>query len=153
MGMSAGGSQASGGGRGGRRRGGRRKGAISEINVTPLVDVMLVLLIIFMVAAPMLTVGVPIDLPETQAKAMNSDTQPITVSVNNEGIIYLQETPIQIDDIVPKLQAIATTGYNERIYVRGDAVATYGVVMKVMARISAAGYKNIGLVTQQEQGK
>lgn len=153
MGMSAGGSQASGGGRGGRRRGGRRKGAISEINVTPLVDVMLVLLIIFMVAAPMLTVGVPIDLPETQAKAMNSDTQPITVSVNNEGIIYLQETPINIDDIVPKLQAIATTGYNERIYVRGDAVATYGVVMKVMARISAAGYKNIGLVTQQEQGK
>jgi biopolymer transport protein TolR len=153
MGMSAGGSQASGGGRGGRRRGGRRKGAISEINVTPLVDVMLVLLIIFMVAAPMLTVGVPIDLPETQAKAMNSDTQPITVSVNNEGIIYLQETPIAIDDIVPKLQAIATTGYNERIYVRGDAVATYGVVMKVMARISAAGYKNIGLVTQQEQGK
>ncbi len=153
MGMSAGGSQASGGGRGGRRRGGRRKGAISEINVTPLVDVMLVLLIIFMVAAPMLTVGVPIDLPETQAKAMNSDTQPITVSVNNEGIIYLQETPINIDDIVPKLQAIATTGYNERIYVRGDAVATYGVVMKVMARISAAGYKNIGLVTQQEQEK
>ena len=153
MGMSAGGAQASGGGRRGRRRGGRRKGAISEINVTPLVDVMLVLLIIFMVAAPMLTVGVPIDLPETQAKAMNSETQPITVSVNTKGDIYIQDTPISIDDILPKLQAIATTGYNERIYVRGDTAASYGVVMKVMAKISAAGYKNIGLVTLQETEK
>jgi biopolymer transport protein TolR len=149
--MSAGGAKASGGGR--RRRGGRRGGAISEINVTPLVDVMLVLLIIFMVAAPMMTVGVPIDLPETQAKAMNSDTQPITVSVNTNGEIFLQETPIAIDEILPKLQAIATTGYNERIYVRGDTAAAYGVVMKVMARISSAGYKNIGLVTLQEQEK
>ncbi|TDK39331.1 protein TolR [Rhizobium deserti] len=151
MGMSAGGAKASGGGR--RRRGGRRGGAISEINVTPLVDVMLVLLIIFMVAAPMMTVGVPIDLPETQAKAMNSDTQPITVSVNTNGEIFLQETPIAIDEILPKLQAIATTGYSERIYVRGDTAAAYGVVMKVMARISSAGYKNIGLVTLQEQEK
>ncbi len=151
MGMSAGGAKTSAGGR--RRRGGRRGSAISEINVTPLVDVMLVLLIIFMVAAPMMTVGVPIDLPETQAKAMNADTQPITVSVNPQGEIYLQETPIGIDEIVPKLQAIATTGYNERIYVRGDTTAAYGVVMKVMARISAAGYKNLGLVTLQEQEK
>ncbi|AYD02065.1 protein TolR [Neorhizobium sp. NCHU2750] len=153
MGMSGGASGASGGGRRGRRGGRNRGGVISEINVTPLVDVMLVLLIIFMVAAPMLTVGVPIDLPETQAKAMNSDTQPITVSVNTDGQIYLQETPIAIDEIVPKLQAIATTGYNERIYVRGDTAAAYGVVMKVMARISAAGYKNIGLVTLQETDK
>lgn len=121
--------------------------------MTPLVDVMLVLLIIFMVAAPMMTVGVPIDLPETQAKAMNADTQPITVSVNPKGEIYLQETPIALEEIVPKLQAIATTGYNERIYVRGDTTAAYGVVMKVMARISSAGYKNIGLVTLQEQEK
>ncbi|EUB97210.1 protein TolR [Rhizobium sp. CF080] len=151
MGMSAGGAKSSGGGR--RRRGGRRGGAISEINVTPLVDVMLVLLIIFMVAAPMMTVGVPIDLPETQAKPMNADTQPITVSVNPKGEIYLQETPIALEEIVPKLQAIATTGYNERIYVRGDTTAAYGVVMKVMARISSAGYKNIGLVTLQEQAK
>ncbi|MGA1833462.1 protein TolR [Rhizobium wenxiniae] len=152
MGMSAGGANASGGGRRGRR-GRRRGGAISEINVTPLVDVMLVLLIIFMVAAPMMTVGVPIDLPETQAKAMNSDTQPITISVNPTGEIYLQETPIAIDEVVPKLEAIATTGYNERIYVRGDTAAAYGVVMKVMARISSAGYKNIGLVTLQETDK
>lgn len=150
MGMAVGGAKGSGGGR--RRRGGRRS-AISEINVTPLVDVMLVLLIIFMVAAPMMSVGVPIDLPETQAKAMNADTQPITVSVNPAGEIFLQETPIAIDEVVPKLEAIATTGYNERIYVRGDTNADYGTVMKVMARISAAGFKNLGLVTLQEQEK
>jgi biopolymer transport protein TolR len=148
--MAVGGAKGAGGGR--RRRGGRRS-AISEINVTPLVDVMLVLLIIFMVAAPMMTVGVPIDLPETQAKAMNADTQPITVSVNPAGEIFLQETPIAIDEVVPKLEAIATTGYNERIYVRGDTSADYGTVMKVMARISAAGFKNLGLVTLQEQEK
>jgi biopolymer transport protein TolR len=149
MGMAVGGAKGSGG----RRRRGGRRGAISEINVTPLVDVMLVLLIIFMVAAPMMTVGVPIDLPETQAKAMNADTQPITVSVNPTGEIFLQETPIAIDEVVPKLEAIATTGYNERIYVRGDTNADYGTVMKVMARISAAGFKNLGLVTLQEQEK
>ncbi|CAD7055605.1 putative transport transmembrane protein [Pseudorhizobium banfieldiae] len=148
MGMSVG---AKGGSGGRRRRGGRKNGLVSEINVTPLVDVMLVLLIIFMVAAPMMTVGVPIDLPETQAKAMNADTQPITVSVNPAGEIYLQETAIALDEVVPKLEAIATTGYNERIYVRGDTAAAYGVVMKVMARISAAGFKNLGLVTLQEQ--
>ena len=148
MGMSVG---AKGGSGRRRRRGGGKNGLVSEINVTPLVDVMLVLLIIFMVAAPMMTVGVPIDLPETQAKAMNADTQPITVSVNPAGEIYLQETAIALDEVVAKLEAIATTGYNERIYVRGDTAAAYGVVMKVMARISAAGFKNIGLVTLQEQ--
>ncbi|HLP67457.1 protein TolR [Ciceribacter ferrooxidans] len=152
MAMSVG-SNGGGGGRRGSRRGGGKKKPMSDINVTPLVDVMLVLLIIFMVAAPMMTVGVPIDLPETQAKAMNADTQPITISVNPAGEVYLQETPIAIDEVVAKLQAIATTGYNERIYVRGDTTAAYGTVMKVMARISAAGYKNIGLVTLQEQEK
>lgn len=136
---------------GGCRRRGRKKALMSEINVTPFVDVMLVLLIIFMVSAPLLTVGVPIDLPDTQAKAMNADTQPITVSVNSEGKIYLQETEIPIEEVVPKLQAIAKTGYEERIFVRGDKAADYGTVMKVMARISAAGFKNIGLVTLQEQ--
>ncbi|WP_367717558.1 protein TolR [Nitratireductor sp. GISD-1A_MAKvit] len=150
MGMSVG----SAGGRNGRRRGrrGSRSGLISEINVTPFVDVMLVLLIIFMVAAPLLTVGVPIDLPETQAKALNSETQPITVSVNNDGQIYLQETEVPIEEVVPKLQAIARSGYDERIYVRGDRAADYGTVMRVMARISAAGYRNLGLVTLQEEG-
>ena len=147
MGMSVGNQGMSGG----RRRRGRKKALMSEINVTPFVDVMLVLLIIFMISAPLLTVGVPIDLPDTQAKAMNADTQPITVSVNDKGEIYLQETEIAIDEVVAKLEAISKTGYNERIFVRGDKSADYGTVMKVMARISAAGFKNIGLVTLQEQ--
>ena len=148
MGMSVG--TAGRGGRGHRRRG-RHHGLISEINVTPFVDVMLVLLIIFMVAAPLLTVGVPIDLPETSANAMNPETQPITISVNEAGQIYLQETEIPLEEVVAKLSAIATTGYEERIYVRGDKTTNYGIVMQVMARIQAAGYTKIGLVTLQEQ--
>jgi biopolymer transport protein TolR len=112
---------------------------------------MLVLLIIFMVAAPLLTVGVPIDLPETRASAMNPETQPITISVNENGQIYLQETEIPLEEVVAKLNAIATTGYEERIYVRGDKTTNYGTVMQVMARIQAAGYTKIGLVTLQEQ--
>jgi biopolymer transport protein TolR len=138
MGMSIG--TAGRGGRGHRRRG-RHHGLISEINVTPFVDVMLVLL----------TVGVPIDLPETRANAMNPETQPITISVNENGQIYLQETEIPLDEVVAKLNAIATTGYEERIYVRGDKTTNYGTVMQVMARIQAAGYTKIGLVTLQEQ--
>jgi biopolymer transport protein TolR len=138
------------GGRGHRRRG-RHHSLISEINVTPFVDVMLVLLIIFMVAAPLLTVGVPIDLPETQAKALNSETQPINISINEAGQIHLQNTEIPIDELVAKLGAIAKAGYEERIYVRGDKTTDYGTVMKVMARIQAAGYTKIGLVTLQEQ--
>ncbi|MBN9232451.1 MULTISPECIES: protein TolR [Phyllobacteriaceae] len=152
MGMSVSSGGSGRGGRGHRRRG-RHHGLMSEINVTPFVDVMLVLLIIFMVAAPLLTVGVPIDLPETQAKPMNAETQPITVSVNQAGQIHLQETEIPLEEVVPKLEAIAKTGYEERIFIRGDKAADYGTVMKVMARISAAGYKNLGLVTLQEQEK
>ncbi|WP_420797418.1 protein TolR [Aminobacter anthyllidis] len=148
MSVSAGGSGR--GGRGHRRRG-RHHGLMSEINVTPFVDVMLVLLIIFMVAAPLMTVGVPIDLPETAAKALNSETQPITISINEAGQIHIQETEIPIEEVVAKLGAIAKAGYEERIYVRGDKTADYGTVMKVMARIQAAGYNKIGLVTLQEQ--
>ncbi len=146
-------SVGSAGGRGGRRSGrrGRARPLMSEINVTPMVDVMLVLLIIFMVAAPLMTVGVPIDLPETQAKPMNAETQPITVSVNEQGQIFLQETEIPIEEVVPKLEAISKTGYEERIYVRADKASQYGTVMQVMARISAAGFKNLGLITLQEQ--
>lgn len=147
MGMSVG--QANG--RGQHRRRGRRHNLVSEINVTPFVDVMLVLLIVFMVAAPMLTVGVPIDLPETQARQLNAQTQPITVSVNSGGQIYLQETEVALNEIVPRLEAIADTGYDERIYVRGDRASDYGTVMQVMARISAAGFRNLGLVTLQER--
>lgn len=148
MGMSM--AQGGGGGRGHRRRG-RKHGLISEINVTPFVDVMLVLLIIFMVAAPMMTVGVPIDLPETRANALNTETQPITVSINEQGGIFLQETEIEIDEVVPRLEAISGTGYDERIFVRGDRSADYGTVMRVMARISSAGFNNLGLVTLSEQ--
>ena len=150
MGMSVG-AKNSGGGR--RRRGGGKRAPMSEINVTPMVDVMLVLLIIFMVAAPLMTVGVPIDLPETKAKEMNSDTKPITVSINKEGLVYLgeeTETPIALEELVPKLTAIAKTGNEERIFVRGDATADYGTIMKVMGLLNNAGYKNIGLVTLQE---
>lgn len=147
MGMSTGSS----GGAGGRRRRSRRNQVMSEINVTPFVDVMLVLLIIFMVAAPLLTVGVPIDLPETQAKALSSQTQPISLSVNNVGQIFLQETEIPMDEIVAKLGAIAKNGYEERIYVRGDKTADYGAVMQVMGLISQAGYKRLAMVTLQEQ--
>ncbi|MGO4437452.1 protein TolR [Rhizobium sp. RAF56] len=151
MGMSVGGKGGGGGRRGGRRGGGARGGPISEINVTPMVDVMLVLLIIFMVAAPMMTSGVPIDLPQTQAGALNAQTQPITISVKGSGDVFIQETQIPAEEIAAKLQAIATTGYNERIFVRGDSTAPYGVIADVMSRIQAAGYKNIGLVTQQKQ--
>ena len=137
-----------GGGRRGRR--GARRAPVSEINVTPFVDVMLVLLIIFMVAAPLLTVGVPIDLPETRAKAMNSETQPITISVDETGRVFLSETEIPVEEVVAKLEAIAKTGFDERIYVRGDRTADYGTVMQVMGRINEAGYRNIGLVTSQD---
>ena len=148
--MGAGVIQKSGGG-GRRRRGRGRSRPMAEINVTPFVDVMLVLLIIFMVAAPLLTVGVPIDLPETRASALNSDTQPITISIRDNGEIYIQETAIPIDEVVPKLEAIAQTGYDERIYIRGDQNADYGTIMQVMGRINQAGFKNLGLVTLQEQ--
>ncbi|TCD15438.1 protein TolR [Oricola cellulosilytica] len=137
----------------GSRRGRRYQSnhLMSEINVTPFVDVMLVLLIIFMVAAPLLTVGVPIDLPETKASALNSDTQPITISIREGGEIFVQETAIPLDEVVPKLEAIAQTGYKERIYIRGDQTADYGTIMQVMGRINQAGFKNLGLVTLQEQ--
>ncbi|MGN6777537.1 protein TolR [Agrobacterium rhizogenes] len=148
MAMSVGG-KGGGGGRRGGRRGGGRGGPIADINVTPLVDVMLVLLIIFMVAAPMMTSGVPIDLPQTQAGALNAQTQPITISIKADGQVFMQETQIDVAEIAAKLQAIATTGYNERIFVRGDGKAPYGVIADVMSRIQEAGYKNIGLVTQQ----
>ena len=140
-----------GGSGGGRRRRRRRNQPISEINVTPFVDVMLVLLIIFMVAAPLLTVGVPIDLPETRAKALEGDTEPLTISINSAGQIFLQNTEIAIDEVVPKLEAIAANGYDQRIYVRGEQDADYGTMMKVMGRINAAGFKKLGLVTLEER--
>ena len=129
-------------------------GLNSEINVTPMVDVMLVLLIIFMVSAPLLTVGVPIDLPQTQAKSLDQDKEPLTVSVNTKGEVYLQNSEIKMDELIPKLQAItqARGGNDERIYVRGDKKVDYGTVMRVMGRLSAAGFRRVALVTEVEQG-
>ncbi|MCC2112277.1 MAG: biopolymer transporter ExbD, partial [Hyphomicrobiales bacterium] len=116
----------------------------------PMVDVMLVLLIIFMVTAPLLTVGVPIELPETKAKAMESDKEPLTISVDPAGKVFLQDTEISLDELVPKLQAISNNDLEARVFVRGDRDINYGTVMKVMGTINAAGYKRIGLVTTLE---
>jgi biopolymer transport protein TolR len=139
---------------GGRGRHGRRKAVMAEINVTPMVDVMLVLLIIFMVSAPLLTVGVPLDLPQTQAKSLDQQKDPLTLSVNLKGQVFLNDTEIQIDDLVTKLKAItdARGGMDERIFVRGDKKVDYGTVMKVMGRLSAAGFRRVALVTEVDQG-
>jgi biopolymer transport protein TolR len=138
----------------GRRRH-RRKAVMSEINVTPMVDVMLVLLIIFMVSAPLLTVGVPIDLPQTRAKSLDQDREPLTLSVSLQGQVFLQNSEIPIDDLVSKLKAVtdARGGYDERIYVRGDRKVDYGTVMRVMGRLSSAGFRRVALVTEVEQGR
>lgn len=132
----------------------RRRPVMAEINVTPMVDVMLVLLIIFMVSAPLLTVGVPIDLPQTQAKSLDQDKEPLAVSVDDKGKIFLQNSEISVDELVAKLKAIteARGGFDERIYVRGDKKVDYGTVMRVMGRLSAAGFKRVALVTEVEQG-
>ena len=135
----------------GRKAGRGRYMPMAEINVTPMVDVMLVLLIVFMVTAPLLTVGVPIELPETKAKQLSSSKEPLTVSVNSEGKVFIQDNEIALEDIVPRLEAIAENGFEERIFVRGDRAVDYGDVMRVMARISAAGFKSIGLVTDIEK--
>jgi biopolymer transport protein TolR len=141
---------------GGKRRH-RRKPVMAEINVTPMVDVMLVLLIIFMVSAPLLTVGVQIDLPQTQAKSLDQDREPLTVTVNTKGEVFLMNSEIKVEELVPKLKAIidargGSGGADERIYVRGDRNVNYGTVMRVMGRLSAAGYRRVALVTEVEQG-
>lgn len=145
MGMSAGGIKS--GGRRGRR--GRGNSPISEINVTPLVDVMLVLLIVFMVAAPLMTMGVPVDLPQTRAKAMPVTAKPITVTVTPDGAISIDNEPVTIDALVPKVQSLAVQGADERLYVRGDSTAQYGMIMQVMGALSGAGFDKIGLITEQ----
>ena len=148
MGMSASGASSGAG------RRGRRKAVMAEINVTPMVDVMLVLLIIFMVSAPLLIVGVPLDLPQTQAKSLDQDKNPLTLSVNLKGQVFLNDSEIAVDELVPKLKAIteARGGLDERIFVRGDRKVDYGTVMKVMGRLSQAGFRRVALVTEVEQG-
>jgi len=140
-----------GGGGGGRRRGRRRGGGskpVSDINITPMVDVMLVLLIVFMVAAPMMTAGVPIELPQTQAQQLNSEQTPITVSITDTGAIFIGETPVALEDLVAQVTAQATNGTEDRVYVRGDLSANYGAVMQVMGALSGAGFAKIGLITE-----
>ena len=139
-------------GGGGRRS--RRKPVMAEINVTPMVDVMLVLLIIFMVSAPMLTVGVPLDLPQTQAKSLEQDKTPLQLSVDIKGKIFINDTEVSMAELVPKLKAIteARGGMEERIYMRADKKADYGTVAKVMGQLSGAGFKRLALVTEVEQG-
>ena len=136
------------------RRARHRRSVMAEINVTPMVDVMLVLLIIFMVSAPLLTVGVPIDLPQTQAKSLEQDKEPLTVSVNEKGQVFLQNSEIDVDELVAKLQAVAQArgGTEARIYVRGDKKVDYGTMMRVMGRLSGAGFHRVALVTEFEQG-
>ena len=142
---------AAGGAKGGyQRRNSRRRqsaGVMHEINVTPLVDVMLVLLIVFMVAAPLMTVGVPIELPKTDAKQMTTSVEPLTITVQVDKTIFLQETQIPLEELQPKLQAIAKNGYEEQIFVRADTNVSYGSVMEVMGLLNGAGYRKIGLVT------
>ena len=139
---------------GARRRGARRAmrhRPVAEINVTPLVDVMLVLLIIFMVAAPMMTVGVPLDLPESTAKPLSSQTEPLTLSIRADGSLYLQDQPVELDSLVQTLLGVAENGYEERIFVRGDRNADYGSIMRVMGAMNRAGFTKIGLVSTEEQ--
>ena len=126
---------------------------MSEINVTPFVDVMLVLLIVFMVTAPLLTVGVPVDLPKTRAPALGQDKEPLSVTIAKNGKIYLQKEVVTEDQLVPKLQAISQNGYDQRIFVRGDQTVDYGRVMIVMGLLASAGFTHIGLVTDVQKPK
>ena len=130
------------------RRGRRRRGRpMADINVTPFVDVMLVLLIVFMVTAPLLTVGVPVDLPKTRAPALGQDKEPLSITIAKGGKIYLQKLPVSEDALVPKLQAISQNGYDQRIFLRGDQNVDYGRVMVVLGMLKAAGFDKIALVT------
>ncbi len=133
-----------------RQGGGRRSRyrPMSEINVTPFVDVMLVLLIVFMVTAPLLTVGVPVDLPEAKAKALSQPEEPLVISVNSAGAVYIQETEVAIEKLIPRLAAITDNKPDTRIYLRGDRAVDYGRVMEVMARVNSAGFTRLALVSE-----
>ena len=122
---------------------------MSDINVTPFVDVMLVLLIIFMVTAPLMTVGVPVELPKTEAKQLNASKEPLIISVDGGGQIFIQEHAVTADEIVPKLKAVTSNGFDRRIFVRGDKSVDFGAVLQVMGAINAAGFRRIALVSEQ----
>ena len=137
-----------GGGSSRRRR--RALKPMAEINVTPMVDVMLVLLIIFMITAPLLAVGVPVELPQSKAPPIQSSEEPLTVTITKGGKIYLQKTEIKYEDLVPRMAAISENGYDKRIYIRGDKDVDYGTVMKVMGALKGAGFNKLNLVTDVE---
>ena len=148
MGMAVG----SGGAGGGRRGRGRvRKGPMSEMNMTPFIDVMLVLLIIFMVAAPLLATGVPIDLPQTKAAPLNIEKKPIAIAIDDKGELYLMDQPVKIEELIARIQPLAAGGTEERIYIRGARAVNYGRVAEVMALVTGAGYKKVALVTEPEK--
>src|ERR1700738_4126388 len=135
--------------------GGRLSGRyrpMSEINVTPLVDVMLVLLVVFMITAPLLTVGVPVDLPQTQAPAINEPKEPTVITVNKDGAIFIQETTVPIDTLVAKLQAVTGSNPDAVLYVRGDKDINYGRVLEVMSLVSSAGFRKVSLVAESLKG-
>ena len=137
-------------GGGGSRRGSYKP--LSEINVTPFVDVMLVLLIVFMITAPLLTVGVPIDLPKTKAKSIAEAEEPLVISVNAEGVVFIQDTEVEIENLVPRLKAITQNKADTRIYLRGDQSIDYGRVMEVMGTINVAGFTRVALIAELPKG-
>ena len=126
----------------------KRYNLMSEINVTPFVDVMLVLLIIFMVTAPLLTVGIPVDLPKVKSNALTDQKDPLEVTVKLDGKVFLGESEVKVNNIVPRLNAITDQNTKTRIYIRGDRVVAYGRIMEIMSIINSAGYEKVALVTQ-----
>ena len=134
--------------KGSNRRNRFQRTQMSDINVTPMVDVMLVLLVIFMVTAPLMTVGVPVDLPKTQAKAINEKVEPLTISISSDQKIYIQETEVDLDNLVPRLRAITEAKPDSRIFIRGDQKIAYGLILQVMGTISAAGFEKIALMAE-----
>ena len=151
MAMGSGSGAQAGGSR--RRRGGSRHAPMAEINMTPFIDVMLVLLIIFMVAAPLLAVGVPIDLPKTSAGPLNIDQKPLTVSIDDKGRIFLQDNEVPAVDLISRLKAAARQGVDERIYVRGASRVDYGKVAEVLALLKSAGFTKTALINQRSDAK
>src|SRR5438105_7714724 len=135
-----------------RARTGRYR-PMSEINVTPLVDVMLVLLVVFMITAPLLTVGVPVELPQTQAPPINEQKEPLVITVNREGAIYIQETTVPVDNLVAKLQAITGANPDAVLYVRGDKEINYRRVLEVMSLVTAAGFHKVSLVAETPKAR
>ena len=134
------------------RRKHHRQRVMSEINVTPMVDVMLVLLIIFMVTAPLLTVGVPVELPKTKAQTLNKPEEPLVISIDDKGRIFLQETEVELDALAPRLEAITSNKPDATIYVRGDKRIAYGRIMEVMGTVNAAGFTKVALIAESNDG-